>query len=352
MTHILRSVCAIIVASALSLCANAQSGGGGGISSPTCPKAPIVGAQMVTNVPWREIFPIRIGPALVGGTRRNTPDLMAGPYCTCPGKFGYPSPGIVMSMWSPDYMLETVKTPYCSPAMGGVSLASASQVAGAVRNFGGYQRHTDGAGADNSFRNFHEWWFPTGVILNRFVDAACTTFKYDLDLAYLSELDPTFTNDQLANLTTPEAVLFTSPPAVMACAADAIAASTYKPIEFLPHCVGSWGQLFPYTGNTVNANSAPRDASLAATRGLAMLHRRGLMALTHTNAAVCAELPWPTLPKQQYRMATYYPVPERSGAHWLGASTLRWGEWRNIPVVGEDFLFTTFVWKDCCATFY
>ena len=341
MKHSLRAYTTLLlIASGI---ASAQTG----VGRLVCPSAPIVGAQMITNVPWTAIFPIRIGALMIGGTRRGAPDLMASPFCMCPGRLGIPSPGMVVSMWSPDNMIETVKTPYCSPALGGLSLASAGQVAGAIRNFGGYQNMTDPTGTDNSFRNMHEFWFPTGVIMNRFVDAACTQFRYDLDIAYLSELDPTFTNDQLANLTTPEAALFASPPAVMACVADAVAATAYKPLEALPHCVGSWGQLFPYTGNTVNANSAPRDASLTAARGLAMLHRRGLMPLTHTDAAVCAEFPW-----QQYKMATYYPIPERSGTHWLGASTLRWGEWRNIPAVGEDFLFTTFSWKDCCATYY
>jgi conjugal transfer pilus assembly protein TraU len=35
----------------------------------------------------------------------------------------------------------------------------------------------------------------------------------------------------------------------------------------------------------------------------------------------------------------------------IGESPLTWGEWRNIPAVGEDHLYLLWRWNDCCATF-
>ncbi|MFP1526985.1 TraU family protein [Escherichia coli] len=44
----------------------------------------------------------------------------------------------------------------------------------------------------------------------------------DLDIAYLSEIDPTWTDSSLTTILNPEAVIFANPIAQGACAADAM----------------------------------------------------------------------------------------------------------------------------------
>jgi len=67
--------------------------------------------------------------------------------------------------------------------------------------------------------------------------------------------------------------------------------------------------------------------------------------------AVCRGYIYPTLPKSQYKLEQFYPLAEANGNHWLGQSSFTWGEWRNIPAVGEDFVHLLWRWTDCCLRF-
>jgi len=81
------------------------------------------------------------------------------------------------------------------------------------------------------------------------------------------------------------------------------------------------------------------------------------------NDVMCKAKIWPTIDKAQYRFSTFFPEAEVSGAfklsdtttrhlkgsHVIGESTYLWGEWRNKPGVGEDFVYLVWRWTDCCA---
>lgn len=285
----------------------------------------------------------------MGGAATNVPDAVAAPTCVCPGRiFGTPTPGVTLGYWEPSHLLERTRTPYCSPTLG-TTLASTDASTLDIRNFGGHTDVTDGDDG-GAYYNLHIFRFPLGAILDMVTDSVCVSDSgYDLDLLYLSEIDPTWTNDELALVTTPEAALFANPVAIAACLADAGAATSYKPLEALFWCAGAWGQLYPLSGHTPASGSPPREAALAGTRGLAAMHRRGLFPKTMGDSAVCANHPFPTLLKQQYKLQTFFPVPELVSNHWIGASTVRWGEWRNVPVTGEDFVDVVSRWEDCCV---
>src|SRR5690606_15307698 len=114
--------------------------------------------------------------------------------------------------------------------------------------------------------------------LEQFTDSVCVSKSGggDADLAWISELDPTATNDELSLFVHPEAILFSNPVAVAACMADAVAATAYKPLQALFWCAGSYGTLYPQTGLTATHTSAVKEASLVGTRLQALIHRRGL----------------------------------------------------------------------------
>ena len=57
------------------------------------------------------------------------------------------------------------------------------------------------------------------------------------------------------------------------------------------------------------------------------------------NSALCRPVIEPMLPKSQYKMSMFFPVPETESAHVIGESTMKWGEWRTIPGAGEDALY-------------
>ena len=95
----------------------------------------------------------------------------------------------------------------------------------------------------------------------------------------------------------------------------------------------------------------PAVTSLLATRAMAALHRRGLARRTVGDDAVCRSRIEPFLPKSQYRWSMLHPIPEAGAKHVTGASTFLWGEWRNIPAVGEDAVYVLWRWQDCCLLF-
>ncbi|NMV20790.1 conjugal transfer protein TraU, partial [Vibrio parahaemolyticus] len=92
---------------------------------------------------------------------------------------------------------------------------------------------------------------PLLVMLDLFMDGNCNADGYmDFDLMYLSELDPTWLNDELAFFTQPEAAAVANPLAISACTADAASSTLGKPIDQLFWCAGSWGHLYPLSGHT------------------------------------------------------------------------------------------------------
>lgn len=97
--------------------------------------------------------------------------------------------------------------------------------------------------------------------LNMLTSAACVQGG-GFDIAYLSELDPSWNSESLALLLAPEAVLFGNGVAQSACAADAISASTKgKALNALFWCAGAQGSLYPMTGS-VQAHIVGRKLQL------------------------------------------------------------------------------------------
>ena len=62
----------------------------------------------------------------------------------------------------------------------------------------------------------------------------------DLDILYLSEIDPTWNNDELNVFLYPESLLLANPIALAACLADVAAVEIREAIDPLFFCVGSW----------------------------------------------------------------------------------------------------------------
>jgi len=323
------------------------------VNEVTCPNSGFFSGTAISNVCWSCFFPIRIAGVPLGGT--NFPSDAAAPFCVCPGRTGWPSPGITMGMWQPTHMIEVVRQPWCSPVLGKpIIQSSAVDALSQQTRWGGFKHTTSSVdGQSSAFYNFHWWFYPVNIIINAIVGSVCTgQTGYDVDIAYVSEIDPTWLSDELAFYTQPEAILFSNPIAIAACTADAAASTAFKPIRLMYWCAGSWGHAYPFTGNTGSADSPPRMTSLLAFRALAALHRRTLAKRTYGNDAVCHARIAPMIQKQQYRLQTFYPIPETMGNHWMGASTMRWGEWRNIPVKGEDYVWLQWTWKDCCITLW
>ena len=313
----------------------------------SCHDSGLFSGGIVTDICWDCLFPIRIAGLTIGGpSSRVPPNANTNLTCICSLAGGFPQLGMAMGFWEPARLIEVVRTPGCSPVLGGTVLPSFNPLQ--LGSHGPMPNRGDAS----AFYHYHVWAFPLLVMLELLPLSPCMDdAMVDLDLLYLSEYDPTWSNDLLALLVTPEAALFANPLAAAACAVDAASANAGRPLDDLFWCAGSWGNLYPLGGTVTGHTSMPAVTSLLATRAMAALHRRGLARRTVGSDAVCRSRIEPFLPKSQYRWSMLHPIPEATSNHVTGASTFLWGEWRNIPAVGEDAVHLLWRWQDCCLLF-
>jgi len=322
-----------------------------GIDGLLCPNSDLWGTNLFTNICWGCIFPIKIcgGVTIRAGAREIPDEASTSSICSCPDPLGIPSPGCHVGYFEHSHLIDVTRSAYCSPALGGIHLQDSS-----VRNLGGPKLNTGGAeGPRRSFYNYMYYAFPLNVMLDLVVDTRCGSDGYlDFDVMYMSPLDPTWNDDEMAFFLNLESLVFSNPVSQAACLADsAKLMAGGQPIDRLMWCVGNWGNMYPFTGNIIHSSGPVTDSSLITARTLAAMHRRGLARKTVGRDAMCRSLIYPTLPKTQYRLGMLYPVAESTDNHYIGEPSIRWGEWRSIPATGEDFSYVITRWSDCCVTF-
>ena len=315
--------------------------------SPDCKNAKVLSGKLITDICWTCIFPLRVAGVTIAGDSSGAPEGGAkNPLCSCPDPAGLPQPGVVTGLWEPARLIELVRAPGCSMSLGGIKLPMSDW----------RSRGTSGDGRtgndDKVFYHYHYYAFPLLMMLDLFDLGRCNADGYvDFDLMYMSELDPTWNNDELAFFLNPESAFVANPLLQAACAADSTASSLGKPVDKLFWCAGSWGNLYPLSGHNGTAGSMATNTSLLATRATAALHRRGLARGTVGTENLCRASIQPMLPKTQYKMSMFFPLPETSRAHSIGEVAYRWGEWRQTPGVGEDAIYILWRWRDCCSVF-
>jgi len=177
-----------------------------------------------------------------------------------------------------------------------------------------------------------------------------------MDLAWFSEVDPTWNNDAYNAYLYPESVVFANPIAQALCGVDALTASAGFPLNALFWCAGTWGSIYPESGTSGTPGSPQRTSSLLIARMISKFTRYPVPPAaefdTSSSGAKCGGIPRvpPFLKKSQYKFNVISPIPETSGicCHTLGASTFLWGEWRNIPGTGEDHVHMMWRKRNCC----
>lgn len=328
----------------------------------TCPDAELFSGKLITDINWATAYsPIRLGGAFLGDSSK-APDERAdpAPVCVCYDNLGVPEIGTQLGYWEPARLIEVVRNAFCSPAMGGEHIMDDT-----YRSIGAPHHQTDSEHAGVAFYYYNYWSFPLMTMLDLFVDNRCSNDGWiDIDLMYVSGVDPSHESDLLSAQFTPEIPVVSRPEMQALCATDAVSATLGWPQSALWWCAGAWGNLYPFSGRVIHNTSPPRDSSLVATRAVASLHRRGLARRTMGSDTMCSGKLHPIIPKTQYQMSMFYPLAEVGGnvdigntgsgrdvegSHKIGQSTFLWGEWRNIPGIGEDFLYVLWRWNDCCV---
>lgn len=300
----------------------------------------------ITDVCWGCLFPLTIGSIpLFKGSHADTPNPSS-PICLCQA----PPPlfvkvGLSVGFWEPVRLEDVTNKAWCFPNLGGISFNTG--IGYATKS----HRKSDGTG-DTSGYHVHYYVYPVMYWMELLTDFLCLE-RMNFDVAYVTELDPLWQDDQLSTLINPEALIFSNPIAVAACTADcALASTTGQGSKSLFWCAGCQGTMFPLTGNVAGEYGRVQGGLLAGERMLFKLHRQLLAQGTSGPAAVCEKYAMPIMDKRQYRMQIVNPnnrVPGPFQCPAVGATTIPWEGLKNVPVVGEDQGYLIWRKRNCCV---
>lgn len=273
----------------------------------------------ITDICWSCLFPLSFGHMPVVKGKLPDTENPKSVISTCPSDTGVRI-GFNLGYWEPFAIADVTDTPYCMVNLGGLKLNL-----GKKQQQGG--RKALGYGQTAGFFHVHWYKYPLMAWLNIVGSASCLE-KGDFDVAYLSELDPTWQDSEMAFLLNPEVVLFGNPVAQAACAKDSIDATVFKtPSNSLFWCAGSQGSIYPLAGH-VNAPISPMQTAFLLTQRMNYkLHREHLISdSSPAKGAICKQHFYPVTPKNRYRYSLVNQVADGKRCVVGGMSTLLWEE--------------------------
>lgn len=278
---------------------------------------------------------------LVSG-QEDTPSRVSGEACYCGSP---PKAGVHVSFWEPIRRADVVRQPFCMASLGGISMDPGVSAPGNGRN-------RKDAQTKSSFYQAHWYVDPLMFLVDAVLGDGCMD-RSSFDVAYLTELDPLWNDDELTRILNPEVFLFGNPVAYAACAADCVTATAGFPKETFFWCAGCNGGMFPMNGNVISHVGGVQASSLIMTRLIAKMHREGLMSAAQGEAGMCGYYPQPVMDKTGYKYSMLYPVAQTTKiagrcCQPLGRSTMLWAAGREFPIEGEDFAYQVFRKRDCC----
>lgn len=301
--------------------------------------APCVGhfVNPITDVCWRCLFPISIGAHNAVGSSLADTENAANSLHACQSDIGA-RVGLNIGYFEPSYLVDVTDAPYCMVNLGGIKIPL-----GAASKRGGRQT-TFGASA---FYHVHFYKYPLISWLNLIGSAGCKQ-SGGFDIAYLSELDPTWYDSEMSFILNPEAILFANPAAAASCAADSLSSSINgRALDKLFWCAGSQGSHYPLTGHVSAALSPVQTALLLTERMNYKLHRT-LPLILDTNAkSPCTEHHIPILPKSRYRYSMVNQVPDGKHCYAPGSATLFWEFNKIKPHTPSQYGFLVWRKRNC-----
>lgn len=296
------------------------------------------------DVCWDCIFPVTMGDAEVFGGDLPDTDNPTLPVCMCPEP-PIVRVGITVGYWEPMALVDVTRTPFCMVNLDGMQLNDSDYYGrGAV--------DTQLSSENTDMYHVHWYIFPLMDWLNVLADALCMETG-SFDIAYMTELDPTWSDDELAFVLNPEAGLFSNIAAQAVCAEDAVQSEFGLPNDALYWCAGAQGVMYPLTGHVAEHIGGVQASTLLSERMDFKLHREGMIweSLPANDMSICSEYPSPILPKSRYRYQMTNPIPtaDSHGCHQFGYSTATWGANHEYPESGEDFGYLIWRKRNCCA---
>ncbi|QEM66754.1 hypothetical protein FO488_00335 [Geobacter sp. FeAm09] len=298
----------------------------------------------VTDIAWNGLFPIRVGGVAVA-SNNNAPDGATGtvnPICTCTTSSGT-FIGTQIGFWDVAYLVEVVDDPYCSTVVGTT-----------VGNDNGSHQGTNdkSVATPHTFKQVHWWPFNAIQLLGMLTGLSCIQ-QVPLQMTYLSEIDPSWTEDWLAMLKDPKVFLVANPVADIACGAKNAIAQV--PGNFFPAAYDSlfwcgWDNIYPLSGNSNSPHNLTASAQIAA-RQIYTNTQFGTVEDYLVDSQGCSGQIVPVWKSSQWRFQLAKPV-KSSTPFWAGESELIWGSGRAPTYNDKNFLYVLFQKKRCCQKIY
>lgn len=299
----------------------------------------------ITDTCWACLFPINIAGALISLNQSPNHDPPPPTICTCPIALPpFQRLGVGLSLWEAWTILEVVRTPGCFPTLNGAQMT-----------FPGVQGTNNSDPVENGFAYYqvHMFTYPIlSLVYGSIIDSICFQSSIaEFDLAYVTEVDPLWADDDVASIFSPEVFLFNNPISQAICIGDtASATATNFGPDALYWCSGSQGSVFPMSASH-NNHIGGIDSSLAKAHSfLFKLQRHGMISDTSISAAICQPFPMvPFLRKNQFKQQSLSPIAQPLKGFGFGVPSQIWATGFEFPVKGEDFSYLMWRKRLCCA---
>jgi conjugal transfer pilus assembly protein TraU len=334
----------------------------------------------ITDVCWSCMFPMKIGGVTIAVQGQEDNASSSGTtVCTCQNGANV-TVGVMTEFWEPSRIFEAPRSPWCFPTLGGITM-----------NFGvnapehGRDPPMSGGRSQKVKKSFYQaHWYnaPYLFVLQVMMDNPCLEQAY-FDLAYMTEVDPLWNDDEATFVLNPDAVLFANPIAQAVCLVDCALTSAGFSNNLLFWCAGCEGSMYPLTGNVQHHNSGIQASQQLLVRMTNKLHREGLMWTASGPAGQCGYSIQPIMDKTNYKSSMLFPLTQAQGSAFTfaasstgscaqgtsigggqcsapnqnsgrccqpyGRSDLFWSMGHEFPYYGEDFSYLIFRKRQCCT---
>lgn len=305
----------------------------------------------LSDTNWDDMFPITImGYSLdLLGTGNSNPPIMYEPMiCFCPSDlFGMTLPGIGITYWEPLYVAEVTKSPGCLITLGGKSMLSG------YSNEQGPAKGSNASSGDTGDRSQMHWYvYPLFGLIDAELSSVCKNSSQGFDLVGITEINPIWQNDIWSAVFSPESSLFANIPMQLACVVDAVTSTFHYPLDPLFWCAGTWGSVYPLSGNPNTKQSDQQGNALILAKYIAWQARLGLLLTTVGPQAECFASYSPIWIKSQFRVDPIWPLPNYYDEITVGESPVRWGYMPpgNFPL-NQDSAYLIWNGEQCCLRY-
>jgi conjugal transfer pilus assembly protein TraU len=305
----------------------------------------------ITDICWSCVFPISIGSASILQMGQEDIENTGSPICACgPPPLG--KVGVSVGFWEPARQVDVTRTPWCFTSLGGITMGAGF----AAPNPSVSQGNRGRRASNTSFYQAHWYVNPVLYWLEVLSETSCLE-QGGFDIAYVTELDPAWNDDELAVILSPDVFLFANPAAQAACAADCVAATAGFPLAPMQWCGGCQGSMYPLNGHVQSHVGGAQASSLVVQRYAMKLHREFLAFAGNGVPGWCGLYPAPVLDKRIYKYSMLYPSNQGKGPDGrccqpLGRTTHVWSAGKEYPIKGEDFAYMMYRKRNCCERIY